>query len=147
MARIFKRQPVTATDIARFAVGGIWITGAVVNAVWTIRQSAPYEWLAESPIPPYRWFFGIVGDHPSAWTAALIAGELTIGILTLIPGRWARLGLAGGILFSAALFASASPYTIIMGPYAVFLAWLIWKTRAPKQPKPSRVPHVPPVPL
>jgi hypothetical protein len=112
--------------IARIAVGGIWLAGAAFNAFVTRRMEDPYGWLADgSPVPIYRWFFGdVVGAHPTAWTVALAAGEATIGALTLCRGRWAQLGLAGGALFSALLFSLATPYTLVMGPYALFLAWL-----------------------
>jgi hypothetical protein len=130
MARTIERTSTTAVDIARIAAGCVWLGGAAFNALWTIRQSAPYEWLEEETLPLSRWFFGdVVSAHPAPWTALLIAGELALGILTLARGRWARLGLAGGALFSALLFATASPYTLVMGPYAFLLAWLAWKTR------------------
>jgi hypothetical protein len=129
MARSTDRTSTTVVDIARIAAGCVWLGGAVFNASWTIRQSAPYEWLEEGTLPPYRWFFSdVVGVHPVPWTALVIAGEFALGLLTLTQGRRARLGLAGGALFSALLFASASPYTLMMGPYALLLAWLAWKT-------------------
>jgi hypothetical protein len=116
-------------DIARIVVGLIWLAGAVFNALVTIRMEDPYGWIAEkSPFRVWRRFFGdVVGARPAFWTALLVIGEAGLGVLTLARGGWARLGLAGGAIFSALLFALATPYTLVMGPYAIFLAWLARK--------------------
>lgn len=128
MVRIPRRWlgAVDSRSVARVAVGGGWLAGAVFNALVTFRMDEPYEWLADgSRIGAYRWFFGdIVGATPAYWTAALIAGEAGLGVLTLSGGRWAVWGLAGGAAFSALLFSIATPYTVVMGPYAFFLGWL-----------------------
>jgi hypothetical protein len=117
---------VDSRSIARAAVGGVWLAGALVNALVTYRMDAPYAWLADgSRIEPYRWFFGdVVGANPEFWTAALIVGEAGLGVMTLSRGRWTVWGLAGGAAFSALLVTFATPYTVIMGPYAIFLGWL-----------------------
>ena len=91
----------------------------------TLRMSNPFEWLEESRVRVYRWFFGdVVSAHPAFWIVLLVAGELALGLLTLAGGGWARPGLAGGALFSALLFSVGSVYTLIMGPYALLLAFL-----------------------
>lgn len=117
------------TNIARIVVGLIWIGGAVWNLVFTTRMDRPYGWLADDAgTSLYRWFFGeVVEAHPVFWTVLLAIGELTVGGLTLMRGGWAKLGLLGGALFSAFLFLTMTPYTLIMGPYAVFLGWLAAK--------------------
>ena len=105
--------------IAHGIVGGIWLAGAAFNAVATLRQPDPYTWLEESLVRPYRWFFGeVAAANPSFWTLALIAGETALGLLTLAGGKWTRLGLLGGTLFSLFLFTLATPYTMMMGGYA-----------------------------
>ena len=110
--------------IVRKVVGGIWLAGAVFNTGWTLRQDAPYTWLEESRVPVYRWFFGeVAAANPAPWTIALIAGEVALGVMTL-SRRWGRLGLIAGAAFSAFLFSLATPYTLMMGGYAVLLAWL-----------------------
>jgi hypothetical protein len=110
---------------ARIAVGLIWLAGGVFNLAVTARMSEPYAWLEETPVAPYRWFFReVVGAHPVAWTVALAAGEIALGLLTLSRGRRARLGLLGGSLFSAFLVSLATPYTLVMAPYALLLVWL-----------------------
>lgn len=121
-----KRHAFDAFNGARIATGCIWLAGAATNASVTLRMADPYGWLAEgSRIGVYRWFFrNIVGAHPMEWTLALIVGELTLGVLTLGRDRWAKRGLAGGAAFSAVLFSFATRYTLMMGPYALFLAWL-----------------------
>lgn len=111
--------------IAQYIVGGIWLAGAAFNAVATLRQPDPYTWLEESLVRPYRWFFGeVAARDPSFWTLALVAGETALGILTLAGGKWTSLGLLGGVLFSTFLFTLATPYTLMMGGYALLLAWL-----------------------
>ena len=120
------RRATRATNVARGFVGLIWLAGAAFNGLVTLRMADPFGWLVEgSPFRVYQWFFGeVAGAHPAAWTVLLIAGEATIGVLTLARGGWAGLGLAGGVLFSAFLFLSGTSFTLVMGPYAVLLAWL-----------------------
>ena len=120
------RRGLSGAGVARTVVGTIWLAGAVFNALVTLRMEDPYGWIAdESRLGVYRWFFGeVVGAHPAVWTVLLIAGEAALGVLTLARGGWATLGLVGGVLFSAFLFSLASPYTLMMGPYALLLAWL-----------------------
>lgn len=112
----------------RMVVGLIWIAGAVYNALWTLRHTEFFgdEGIArDATLPIYRWFFGdVVAAAPVAWTLLLIAGEVAIGVLTLGTGIRARAGLWGGILWSLWLFPMLWPYTIMMGPYALLLAWL-----------------------
>jgi hypothetical protein len=110
-------------------VGLIWIAGAVYNALWTLRHTEFFgdEGIArDATLPVYRWFFGdAVAAAPVAWTLVLIAGEVTIGVLTLGTGIRAKIGLWGGLLWSLWLFLMLWPYTIMMGPYALLPAWLL----------------------
>lgn len=128
MARgnVFRRGGATGVGIARIAVGVIWLAGAMFNALITLRMDDPYGWIAnESRSRFYRWVFAeVIGARPAAWTVLLIAGEAALGVLTLARGGLARLGLVGGACFSAFLFSLATPYTLVMGPYALLLAWL-----------------------
>jgi hypothetical protein len=115
---------VDGDTIARRVVGGIWLAGAAFNAGWTLRQDEPWTWLEESRVPVYRWFFGeVAGANPAPWTVALIAGEVALGLLTLSRRR-VRAGLIAGAAFSAFLFTLDTPYTLMMGGYALLLAWL-----------------------
>jgi hypothetical protein len=54
-----------------------------------------------------------------------VIGELALGILALGKGTWARLGIAGGVAWSAVLFVLLPPSTLMMGPFAVAIAWLL----------------------
>ena len=124
--------------IAQEIVGGIWLAGAAFNAGWTLRQPDPYTWLEESLVRPYRWFFGeVAAQNPSFWTLALITGETALGLLTIAGGKWTRLGLLGGTLFSLFLFSLATPYTMMMGGYAALLAWLARRASKADQAKGS----------
>lgn len=126
MSGSITRDTVGGATIAQLAVGGVWLAGAAFNLLVTRQMEDPYGWLADgSPIPVYRWFFGeVVAARPEAWTIALAIGEATIGICTLSRGRWSQAGLVGGAIFSGLLFSLATPYTLVMGPYALLLAWL-----------------------
>jgi hypothetical protein len=110
----------------RIGVGLVWLAGAVWNLVVTRRMADPFGWLtAGSRVAPWRWFFGeVVEPHRSGWTALLIMGETALGALTLARRGWARLGLMGGALFSVLLVSFGTGYTLMMGPYALLLAWL-----------------------
>ena len=124
-ARSTELRGTNVANAARIAVGLVWLAGAVFNALVTTRMADPYGWLVGSPVPVYRRFFAdVVGAHPRFWTVLLVIGETALGVLTLARGWRARLGLAGGALFSALLFSFLSPYTRMMGPYALLLAWL-----------------------
>lgn len=117
-----------AIALTRLVVGAVWLAGAAFNLLVTTRMSGPFEWLEDSPVPVYRWFFrDIAGDRPVLWIVLLAIGEATLGLLTLTHGRTARIGLAGGALFSAFLFSIGTVYTLVMGPYALLLAWLARK--------------------
>lgn len=122
----------TLAGVARIAVGLIWLAGAAFNALWTMRHLNLYQGFADdSPLAVYRWLFGdVVGAHPAVWTVLLVIGEAILGLLTLGKGRWAKLGLAGGAIWSALLFPLLWPYTLMMGPYALLLAWLARKDYA-----------------
>jgi hypothetical protein len=119
-------SPSRATEIVRIGVGLVWLAGAVWNLTVTLRMDDPFGWLAEgSWFAPWRWFFGdVVEAHPPFWIALLVVAEAALGALTLGRGNRARLGLAGGALFSAVLFSFGTTYTLIMGPYALLLGWL-----------------------
>jgi hypothetical protein len=121
-----QRRQVTVTDVIRYVVGLIWIAGAVFNATWTMRHLDLYQGLAsDATVPIYRWLFGdVVGARPAFWTVLLVIGELALGLLTLGSGWRARLGLAGGAIWSLLLFPLLWPYTLMMGPYAALLVWL-----------------------
>lgn len=124
--RIWHRPHSAMLAFLRFVVGGIWLAGAAFNAFVTWSMSEPYAWLADDArTAPWRWFFrDVVAQQPEVWTALLIAGELTLGGLTLSRGRWAQAGLIGGVLFSVMLFSFGTAYTLMMGPYALLLYWL-----------------------
>lgn len=120
------------TNVARLVIGLIWLAGAAFNGLVTLRMSRPFEWLEASPVPVYRWFFrDIAGAQPAFWTLLLIAGEIALGVLTLARGGWARLGLAGGALFSLFLVSLGTVYTLVMAPYALLLAWLARRDTTP----------------
>ena len=116
-----------SADIARTLVGLIWIAGAAFNAFWTLRHTDLYQgFVDDAPISLFRWLFrDVVMERPVRWTVLLIAGELALGILTLGKGAWARLGIAGGVSWSAVLFILLPPYTLMMGPFALAVAWLL----------------------
>lgn len=110
---------------ARLVIGLVWIAGAIFNLFVTMRMNSPFGWLEDSALRPWSWFFGrVVNPHGQAWIALLAIWELAIGVMTLARGRVARVGLAGGALFSTFLFSLWTPYTMGMGVYALLLGWL-----------------------
>ena len=122
-SRGFRTPKLDLAILARKVVGLIWIAGALWNAGWSLRQDNPWSWLEDSPVPVYEWFFAeVVSRNPAFWTVLVIIAELSLGVLTFSRGRASRLGLLGGALFSAFLFSLGSPYTLMMGVYAVVLA-------------------------
>lgn len=133
MNAVFGRRStaIDAQGLARNLVGATWLGGAIFNALWTVRQSNPWLWLEESPLPIYEWFFGeVVGKNPAAWTIGLIVGEIALGVLTLAHGKWRQIGLICGALFSAFLFSLAVPYTLTMGGFVLLLGWLAHRERS-----------------
>jgi len=142
LPRPYRRPFPDLVTILRVTVGVIWLAGAAFNLLVTTRMEEPYGWLADGArIAPWRWFFAeVVAEHPLGWTALLIAGEVGLGVLTLGPRRRALIGLVAGALFSGAIFSFGTSYTLMMGPYAVLLAWLAWNetSRSPIDRWPSR---------
>lgn len=131
LAQLRHLHAIDGQTLARFVVGGVWIAGAAFNALVTARMDDPYGWIvSESRVGAYRWFFGeIINRQPVAWTFALVTGEAVLGVLTLTRGRKAVLGLVGGTVFSLFLFFMGTPYTVVMGPYALVLWWLAREER------------------
>ena len=123
--RVHSPMASTTVEVIRLVVGLIWLAGATINTLVTLRMAEPFTWLEESPVRSYRWFFSeVVGTYPTVWTILLIVGELSLAILTLSRRGWARIGLVGGAVFSLFLFVSALSYTLMMAPFALLLTWL-----------------------
>ena len=134
------RWQMAMISLVRCAVGLIWIAGAVFNAFSTMRHPEVYHSLAaETTVPVYQWLFSeIVAAHAAFWTLLLVLGELFLGVLTLAKGRRGQVGLAVGALWSALLFPLVWPYTLMMGPYAVLLAWLATRDQGASLPEALR---------
>lgn len=123
-----RNRPDSSTLI-RLATGLIWLAGALFNTLVILRMDDPWGWAArDAHLRPYRWFFSLVGKRPRFWTIALILFETAIGCLTLGKGARARFDLIAGAAFSLFLFPILWPYTAMMGPYALLLAWLQRRT-------------------
>jgi hypothetical protein len=84
-----ERLPKRRAELARIAVGLIWLAGALFNAIVTMRMAESFSWLAEgSRFSIWRTFFKeAVTRHPRRWTMLLIAGEAALGLLTLGKGK------------------------------------------------------------
>jgi hypothetical protein len=124
---------VSGVSIGGMGVGLIWIAGAVYNAVWTMPNARDaWHGLGEdATFGIYRWFFSdVVGAAPVAWTAALVAGEILLGVMLLGKERWARRGLLGSTIWSLFLSFLIWPYTLMMFPFALLTVWLLrWEHR------------------
>ncbi|MDR7328342.1 hypothetical protein [Corynebacterium guangdongense] len=90
-------------NAARVFIGLFFIVMAVaVN--WVLAMTKPHLFVGlgadASLLPLYEWFFtDIIARAPQAVGILAGTGEIVLGVLMLAKGRWAALGLLGGIVF------------------------------------------------
>lgn len=87
---------------ARIVFGIFYLIMAlVVNLPLVINDPMSFSSAgANALLPVYRWFFTqILPQAPVLLGSMLIVVEISIGLLILSKGGWARLGLLGGLLF------------------------------------------------
>jgi hypothetical protein len=88
---------------ARMFIGLFFIVMAIaVN--WVLSLTAPQLFVglgADAPLLPfYEWVFtDVVARAPQAVGILAGIGEIVVGLLMLSKGRWALVGLVGGIVF------------------------------------------------
>ena len=92
---------------------------------------APDQFVAlgtnDAIVPLYRWFFeNVVALAPPLFGLLAAAYEITIALLMLSKGRYARWGLIGGIVFLIAI-TPLGTWTLANPILAVALAYLLTK--------------------
>ena len=111
----------------RFLGGFVLLMAVGVNVVYVLLDPAGFVHIGtDAPLlAGYAWAFeNVVAISPVTFGLLLAGYEITVGILMLIGGRVATLGLAGGILFlvlSAPLNAWTVPNLILAAALATIL--------------------------
>lgn len=115
---------------ARIFIGLFFIVmGVGVN--WVLSTVAPQLFVglgANAPLLPfYEWIFtNVVARAPQAVGIIAGVGEIVLGVLMLSKGRWAAVGLLGGILFLL-LITPLGIWTLPNPIMAFGLAYLLTK--------------------
>lgn len=90
-------------DAGRVFAGLFFLTMALaVNVVLSLTAPDLFVALgtADALLPPYRWFFeDVVALAPPLFGLLAASYEVTIGLMMLSRGRYAKWGLIGGIVF------------------------------------------------
>jgi hypothetical protein len=90
--------------LVRRLVGELFLVTTGVHVGIVMTDAGSYRDFADSAVPGVRSAWAdVFMAHPAFWGLAVAAGELTIAVLILLGGRWARLGLLGAIGFHVAL--------------------------------------------
>ena len=90
--------------LTRRLVGEFFLVTTGVHVGIVLADAGFYRDFAEAAVPGVQsaWT-DVFMAHPALWGLAVAVGELTIGVLILLGGRWARYGLLGAIGFHVAL--------------------------------------------
>jgi hypothetical protein len=109
--------------LARRVVGSFFLFTAGVHLGIVASDAEVYRHFADSSlVPPLRDAWAeVFMATPSAWGLAVMAGELTLGLLLLAGGTWARAGWVGVIGFHVALMLFGWGFWIWSVPVLVFL--------------------------
>lgn len=90
---------------ARTAIGGFFLSMAGVHVGLVAADPEFYAPFADQALSGWvrdRWV-DVFMANPATWGLAVAAGELALGILLLVGGRWARSGYVGVIGFHLTL--------------------------------------------
>ena len=111
------------TGLARRVVGSFFLFTAGIHLGMVASDAGVYRHFADSaPVPLVRDAWAeVFMAAPSAWGLAVMAGELTLGLLLLAGGTWAKAGWCGVIAFHVALMLFGWGFWIWSVPVLVFL--------------------------
>jgi hypothetical protein len=111
----------------RFIFVFLFFAAGLFNWVTAIRTPEAYLMYADTAIAIYRNFItGWFRDHIQFVIPLIATGQLVIGVLMLLGGKWQRLGCIGIICFLLAIaplgIGSAFPFSITVS-VAAFLVY------------------------
>jgi hypothetical protein len=132
-ASLFARRSTHALLIGRIALAALFLlAGACVNAVFLL-QGADYSGFADSSYVRFvrETWRAVVAPNQLVFIPLLILFEASVGVLLLLGGRWARLGLVSAMGFHVALLAFGWWYYVWAIPMLVAMALLFRAQRRP----------------
>ena len=105
VASLFSYRSRRALMIGRVALAALYlVAGAAVNTVFLVRGDDYAAFADGSYIPFVRETWrAVVAPNHMIFIPLLILFEATVGVLLLVVGRWAQLGLVSAIGFHVAL--------------------------------------------
>lgn len=115
--------------IGRAAIGLGFIAAAVFNAwkVLTDPQAYVLGFGPQALFPFYENFiYGPFAKEPARFVLPIALGQLAIGLLMFAPGKWLRLGLAGGTVFLLSITPLGKGSGFPMPLLGVAALWVLW---------------------
>jgi hypothetical protein len=111
--------------VVRRLVGELFLITAGMHVGIVMADPQHYRDFADAAVPGIRSAWAdVFMAHPVFWGLAVAAGELTIAMLILVGGRWARYGLLGAICFHVALLLFGWGFLFWSVPMLVLLVSL-----------------------
>jgi hypothetical protein len=132
--------------IGRACVVAVFVWAAITNARVAVQNPAAYvEYAALTPFAIYRDFIGgWFSTHVRWMVLPIAAGQLAIAILLMRQRPWRDLGVAGAVIFLAAIaplgVGAGFPFSVTFGA-AVIVASLKDRARLGTQPERRRQIH------
>ena len=134
-----------ALRVGRVALGIYYVlAGALVNLSYLIT-GASYASFADSAHAPFvrdTWH-SLVAPHQAFFIGLLVAFEATVGVLVLMGGRAAELGMAGILAMQACLLLFGWVLTILAGVMLVAVALLLRAQRRSDRASETFITRVP----
>ena len=119
--------PVAATRrVGGPFVGGLYLVTGGVHLGIVAAEPGVYRHFADDALTPFvreRWA-DVFMAAPTFWGLCLMAGEIGLGILLLLGGRWAKVGWVGVIAFQVLLLLFGSGFLLWSVPMLCLLGVL-----------------------
>jgi hypothetical protein len=127
VASLFAYRSRRALMIGRVTLAALYVVaGAAVNTVYLVRGD-DYSAFADGSYIPFvrQTWRAVVAPNQMIFIPLLILFEATVGVLLLVGGRWAQLGLVCAIGFHVALLTFGWAYYLWSIPMLLALVLLL----------------------
>ena len=113
-----------SSDTTRIGVGGFYLVMAGINIGMAVADSETYRHFADGGLFAFvrEGWLTIVMSNPGLWIGLLAAGELLIGVMLLIGGRWTLPAYGAIIAFHLVLVLFGWGFLTWSAPVVLVLA-------------------------